>query len=731
MSDEDTDWESDEGGDTANAGPNLAPPPVPRPAAPVVVKALPPAFIEAESLPLPAQQVFLATPVQLTPPVAKVQVCGATVLYTAADNSWKLFFYDNNSQPTFSELITADCEKGKQKKGFNAPSMFEMLDGPLATMVDERRRGWKIQFQDRSQSLRMLIFICIAQAATRAQQNLPPYSLVDIAKGLDKPCKPKHLVEANIRCWRVQMNAQDGTLTQPIPPHLASFNPSFADTSSIFATSVQVAADEPPDAELPTKLGQVVGRMCSEGQRVLVCPASSPLGRALVADYLTEPSHRAIACKEGYFLVLFVQVTGISKAKKDKEKKAKKEKVARIVYKEETKAEDSTKKEAAKGRERGESVATVTASSILPIVTPPPQAIKTDDVMALAPSAAAAKPARAPLFSMDDSAASVSAASAASSSSSSFSAAETSPTFSPSPPNSSSSFSSAEQQLDQCVRSLQTVQSKLLKALINKGFEAIVRDLYLNSTTSPSIIPGGDDVEDTEDVTARKKVTKTIVKQHVVQILGQYDQANNTSLDTGTLRSVVQAFQQFEKQQPKQDPKLAKLVTDLQAQVKQLEAEKKAQADAQLKLGTEYLTLEEKVSAMRKENEELKKKCQMTEVFEQGMKDMRKILSDETAEKNKLQGELTDLLQLQRGLKMTWLPDKYATNCMLCKEKFKTFGGKSKGHCRYCGRLFCQDCCTTSEIPEYGFREKVKICRSCFDFRRKAGGDGGGDDKEA
>jgi hypothetical protein len=271
------------------------------------------------------------------------------------------------------------------------------------------------------------------------------------------------------------------------------------------------------------------------------------------------------------------------------------------------------------------------------------------------------------------------------------------------------------------MKALSATQSKIVKTLITKGFEGIVRDLAL----APS-------EEDDDETAARKAATKNTVRQHIVNISTLFEQANSAP-NPGTIRSVTTSFQQFEKHKDK-DAKPSKATGDLQAQVKRLETEKKAQVDAQLKLATDYLALEEKVAKLRKENEELLKKCQMTEVFEQGMKDMRKILGDETSEKNRLQNELTDLLQLQRGFKLTWLPDKYATNCMQCKEKFKTFGSKSKGHCRYCGRLFCQDCCTTTDIPEYGFREKVKVCQSCFGFRRKlaseAGGGGGGDDKD-
>jgi hypothetical protein len=71
------------------------------------------------------------------------------------------------------------------------------------------------------------------------------------------------------------------------------------------------------------------------------------------------------------------------------------------------------------------------------------------------------------------------------------------------------------------------------------------------------------------------------------------------------------------------------------------------------------------------------------------------------------------------SLKLTWLPDKVVDRCMRCENKFGMFGASSRGHCRYCGRLFCGKCCGEAALPELGFAKPVKVCRTCLGFRAK------------
>lgn len=143
--DDDTDWSSDSSEDDEGNSSGLAPPPPPAVVAisPTVsspaqmTTPLPASLVDPPSQALPAQQVFLACPVQITLPSSKTQAAGATILYTAADNSWKFLFYDERQQPVVLEPIGVEHEKlGKGKKQtYAAPSKFALEEGPFASIV--------------------------------------------------------------------------------------------------------------------------------------------------------------------------------------------------------------------------------------------------------------------------------------------------------------------------------------------------------------------------------------------------------------------------------------------------------------------------------------------------------------------------------------------------------------------------------------------------------------------
>ena len=55
---------------------------------------------------------------------------------------------------------------------------------------------------------------------------------------------------------------------------------------------------------------------------------------------------------------------------------------------------------------------------------------------------------------------------------------------------------------------------------------------------------------------------------------------------------------------------------------------------------------------------------------------------------------------------------------MQCRFKFRFLGGRSKKHCHYCGRVFCDECCEqTIPIPEFGFKAPVRVCGPCHEFK--------------
>lgn len=136
-----------------------------------------------------------------------------------------------------------------------------------------------------------------------------------------------------------------------------------------------------------------------------------------------------------------------------------------------------------------------------------------------------------------------------------------------------------------------------------------------------------------------------------------------------------------------------------------------------------HVDLEESSQKLTTTNKALQVKAQMCAVFESGLSDLRAMLEAEIEEKDKYKTAFDDLARFQKTTKLTWVPDQAATHCMACKKKFSRFGSGSKGHCRYCGRVFCRACCTESPIPELNFMAKVKICKPCDAFRRKASGE--------
>jgi predicted nucleic acid-binding Zn-ribbon protein len=100
-------------------------------------------------------------------------------------------------------------------------------------------------------------------------------------------------------------------------------------------------------------------------------------------------------------------------------------------------------------------------------------------------------------------------------------------------------------------------------------------------------------------------------------------------------------------------------------------------ADKQVSIHQRASDAEESLKKAQDEIIQLRKKVEMSAVFEQGLLEMRKLLEVEAAERSKLQDALEDLSRFQAKYKLTWLPDKSVTNCMLCREKFRMFGNST------------------------------------------------------
>jgi hypothetical protein len=143
-----------------------------------------------------------------------------------------------------------------------------------------------------------------------------------------------------------------------------------------------------------------------------------------------------------------------------------------------------------------------------------------------------------------------------------------------------------------------------------------------------------------------------------------------------------------------------------------------------------HIDLEEKTSAFESSHSALKQKAEMCNVFESGLTELRKMLDAEIEEKRELEKSFRDLSLLQKKLQLTWMPDSSATRCMSCQSRFSRWGSRSKGHCRYCGRVFCKECTTQCALPELGYREKVKVCKPCVAFRSKIKGEADAGEEE-
>jgi len=59
-----------------------------------------------------------------------------------------------------------------------------------------------------------------------------------------------------------------------------------------------------------------------------------------------------------------------------------------------------------------------------------------------------------------------------------------------------------------------------------------------------------------------------------------------------------------------------------------------------------------------------------------------------------------------------WTPDKEVTTCLGCQAKFDFI--KRKHHCRRCGHIFCNKCCSSKvQFHRMGFVDPVRLCTPC------------------
>jgi len=108
-----------------------------------------------------------------------------------------------------------------------------------------------------------------------------------------------------------------------------------------------------------------------------------------------------------------------------------------------------------------------------------------------------------------------------------------------------------------------------------------------------------------------------------------------------------------------------------------------------------------------------------TRTDEQIMGDFE-ILSDEDANSSDDDEEVQSKFG---GIRPTWQPDSSTTVCVRCELPFSFF--RRRHHCRFCGQIFCRDCChVRASYPTwFGYNEPQRVCELCipelFDKRQQ------------
>jgi len=125
----------------------------------------------------------------------------------------------------------------------------------------------------------------------------------------------------------------------------------------------------------------------------------------------------------------------------------------------------------------------------------------------------------------------------------------------------------------------------------------------------------------------------------------------------------------------------------------------------------------EEISRLKIEKEADVKKCEAA--FANKLAKVRQEADNTIWEYQKQVKELeeasNDLLQLQKNIKLTWVPDQLVKICQSHKCRLPFTQTTRKHHCRCCGRVFCHSCSSHKlKIPAFGYDVPVRICGNCF-----------------
>lgn len=78
--------------------------------------------------------------------------------------------------------------------------------------------------------------------------------------------------------------------------------------------------------------------------------------------------------------------------------------------------------------------------------------------------------------------------------------------------------------------------------------------------------------------------------------------------------------------------------------------------------------------------------------------------------------KVENLITRQESIELAplWTPDKKATNCMRCSEKFSLLNRRH--HCRVCGQVVCNECSIFRLfLPHICDDEPVRVCKKCHE----------------
>lgn len=78
---------------------------------------------------------------------------------------------------------------------------------------------------------------------------------------------------------------------------------------------------------------------------------------------------------------------------------------------------------------------------------------------------------------------------------------------------------------------------------------------------------------------------------------------------------------------------------------------------------------------------------------------------------------LTEDERLLGVLKPVWIPDEEAPHCMNCSQRFTVI--RRRHHCRACGRVLCNNCCSSRARLEYMESSETRVCLPCLQVLRK------------